>query len=239
MPLTGSGFLCLWNDFDESRAEEYERWHSLEHVPERVAAPGFLSGRRYGDFARSESRYMTLYDLQSLAALDTPDYAELQREPTPWSAKMRPHFRNFLRLPCATLASEGTGCAGQVGTLALSLGNGSAASDGVILDLLREGLAEQRTSAFHLGRADRIPAYGVFASPELSEPGRHHLVVLQEATTEAGAQRAVADLLARITALDAGVRVLRRECSSLLFSVARDEVVPRWQRRPAASAQQA
>jgi hypothetical protein len=60
MPLRGSGFLALWNDFDPAREAEYECWHTFEHVPERVGIPGFLSGRRYRAAERSESQYFTL-----------------------------------------------------------------------------------------------------------------------------------------------------------------------------------
>ncbi|MBE9638636.1 hypothetical protein [Salipiger mangrovisoli] len=230
MPLLGDAFLCLWNDFDEARAEEYERWHSFEHVPERVAAPGFLSGRRYGAYDRRESRYMTLYDLDSLAALETPQYAELQAEPTPWSARMRPGFRNFLRIPCRTLASEGTGCAGRAGVLALRLSDDTEASDAAILGLLRGALSAQAISAFHLGRADHIPAYGVFRSPEASAEGRHYVVAILEATTEAAAAAALAGLRHRLDALDPEIDVLRDESTEFLLSVTRSEVVPRWER---------
>ena len=47
MSLSGSGVIAIWNDItDEGRANFYE-WHDREHIPERVAIPGFLRGRRY------------------------------------------------------------------------------------------------------------------------------------------------------------------------------------------------
>jgi hypothetical protein len=85
LPLRGSGFLALWNDFDPAREAEYECWHTFEHVPERVGIPGFLSGRRYRAAERSESQYFTLYELESLAALGGPDYVEVVDHPTAWS----------------------------------------------------------------------------------------------------------------------------------------------------------
>ncbi len=30
--------LALWNDYPATMAEEYEAWHTFEHVPERLPA---------------------------------------------------------------------------------------------------------------------------------------------------------------------------------------------------------
>ena len=38
-------FLALWNDVASGREAEYERWHTFEHVPERVAVPGMRGAR--------------------------------------------------------------------------------------------------------------------------------------------------------------------------------------------------
>lgn len=100
-------FLALWNDIDPSRITEYERWHTLEHVPERVWVPGFLSGTRYVATRSGQPRYFTRYDLNDLSALATPAYQDLVDHPTPWSASMRPAFSNFLRKPCQGVALEG------------------------------------------------------------------------------------------------------------------------------------
>lgn len=99
-------FLALWNDIDASRDADYERWHSLEHVPERVWTPGFIAGTRYVATRADQARYFTLYDLETLAALTSAAYQDLVDHPTPWSASMRPAFANFLRKPCGeTVAS--------------------------------------------------------------------------------------------------------------------------------------
>jgi len=92
-------FLALRNDVDPERDAEYNVWHAFEHVPERVGVPGVLSGRRYValDPERAGTpgpRYFTLYELDDLAALDGPDYAELIDRPTAWSRSMRPSLRS-------------------------------------------------------------------------------------------------------------------------------------------------
>jgi hypothetical protein len=63
MALAGNAFLALWNDIARSREPEYDRWHTQEHVPERVAVTGFLGARRYVNRGRENHRYFTLYDV--------------------------------------------------------------------------------------------------------------------------------------------------------------------------------
>lgn len=101
--------LALWNDIEPQRSVEYERWHTLEHVPERVWVPGFRSGTRYEWLSGEGARYFTLYEIDSAAPLGSADYDALVQEPTPWSASMRPSFRNFLRRIYTLDAGVGVG----------------------------------------------------------------------------------------------------------------------------------
>jgi hypothetical protein len=120
MPLGGHALLVLWNDVRRDREVEYDRWHTVEHVPERVAVPGFLGGRRYVDRTRQRHRYFTLYELESLAALDTDEYRDLVANPTPWSASMRPDFANFVRVPASVVASDGDGIGAAVAVMCVA-----------------------------------------------------------------------------------------------------------------------
>ena len=51
MPLPGQGFLAIWDDVVAAGEAEWLRWHTREHMPERIGVPGFLGGRRYLDAA--------------------------------------------------------------------------------------------------------------------------------------------------------------------------------------------
>jgi len=117
--MSGAAFLALWNDLARGREAEYDTWHTREHLPERVAAPGFRGGRRYVAPAHPAHRWFTLYDVEDPGAFETPEYADLLRNPTSWSASMRPDFRNFLRVPCTTLAESGFGLGGALAVLRL------------------------------------------------------------------------------------------------------------------------
>jgi hypothetical protein len=174
--MTPPAFLALWNGVVPGREAEYEAWHSLEHVPERLGAPGFRAARRYR--AENGSDYFTLYELDGLEALDTAEYMALVRDPTPWSAKMRRALTAFRRLPCRTLAAERFGQGGAVATLRI------AAQDGGALPLLRrlldQALAEGRILGFMLGEAARIgQSYEAFPHAQLP---RSETLLFVEAT---------------------------------------------------------
>lgn len=230
MALTGEAFLCIWNDFDVEYSDEYERWHTLEHVPERVASPGFVSGRRYAALNRHESGYLTLYELETLAALHTPEYVDLQENPTPWSARMRPHFRNVLRIPFERVASAGQGCAGHLAVYAFETPETSADVALRLIPPLNDRLAEQHLAGFHIGRALSIPAYGVFDLAAEPESGRQRIILLQEVSTAAKAT----ELLEWFRGASADYveisHVVRAETCSLSFNVLHEEVVTRWRR---------
>ena len=179
MTLKGAAFLALWNDFDPARDAEYNCWHTFEHVPERVGIEGILSGRRYVARERSERRYFTLYDLEGLAALDGPQYADVVDRPTEWSAAMRPSFRNFLRSPCAIVLTTGLGMAGTIATFRFGV---ARALDATAAKIALEPLLESSgITAVHLGRVDATAKFPVpnAASPA-SAAGAIHYVLLVE-----------------------------------------------------------
>jgi hypothetical protein len=148
MPLAGRALLALWNDIRRDREAEYDRWHTVEHVPERVTVPGFLGARRYVDRSRDRHRYFTLYELAALDALESDEYRDLVANPTPWSASMRPDFANFVRAPCSIVTSDGDGIGGAIAVLGLT---GAAPAIG-----MRDVLALQGVVAAH--RARTAPA---------------------------------------------------------------------------------
>jgi hypothetical protein len=38
---TGKGLLAVWADVDPEVEAEFNEWYDKEHVPERLAVPGF------------------------------------------------------------------------------------------------------------------------------------------------------------------------------------------------------
>jgi hypothetical protein len=47
MAMLGQAVLAFWHDVTPEGREEFDHWHVREHVPERLAVPGFLRFRRY------------------------------------------------------------------------------------------------------------------------------------------------------------------------------------------------
>lgn len=219
MSLQGDSFLCIWNDHDPAQAEEYEAWHTFEHVPERVCVPGFLSGRRYAAYDRSESRYFTLYDIASPTVLETPAYQDLQDNPTSWSHRMRPGFRNFLRIPCSTLVSKGIGCAETLGILVFSADQGADRAVAAMQAQLESLMDKYDITAFHLGYTSEIPAYGVFGTQASSPDNRDTYVVLVESLFVAGTEKALVILNSLVDTHFGQPSLIKQESSELLFKV--------------------
>jgi hypothetical protein len=159
MPLAGAAFLALWNDIARAREAEYDRWHTFEHVPERVAVTGFLGARRYVDRARSVHRYFTLYEVDSLAVFDSAEYRDLLDHPTPASAAMRPDFANVVRATCATTRSSGSG----IGAAIACAGVAPSSRDAEVDAALERALALERVSGGHVGRTTQAGPAPAFA----------------------------------------------------------------------------
>lgn len=232
MSLKGKAFLCVWNDHDPDQASEYEAWHTFEHVPERVCVPGFLSGRRYAGYDRTESRYFTLYDIASLDVLETAAYRDLQTNPTPWSARMRQAFRNFERIPCHTLASEGIGCAGATGALVFSVASKQTPALGTLHARLKQLLVDHVITAYHLGYAPDIPAYSVFDTRSLKNGIAETVVVIVEGLSSTETDAAMDMIVSYLPEVFDAPALVKCESSNLLFNVDAVELAGSPLRRP-------
>ena len=73
--------------------EEFNDWYDTDHVPERLAVPGFLAARRY--VCRSGwPAYLAVYDLRDLATLASPDYLRVaEGNYTPWTRRILARVR--------------------------------------------------------------------------------------------------------------------------------------------------
>jgi hypothetical protein len=90
------GMIVIWNDIKEEMRDEFVQWHSIEHLPERVSIPGFISGQRwYGEHASPQ--YLTTYVTQNTGVLISDAYIQRLNDPTPWTLKTVAAFRNTCR----------------------------------------------------------------------------------------------------------------------------------------------
>ena len=118
MSLLGEGALFIWNDVAAGSEGEFDRWHIKEHMPERLAVPGFLRGRRYTADS-DHPRYFTLYETASVETLGSSPYLARLNDPSPWSRELFPRWRNTTRTACRVTATLGQGIGGCVATLEL------------------------------------------------------------------------------------------------------------------------
>ncbi|MFF2318337.1 hypothetical protein ACFVTE_18975 [Arthrobacter sp. NPDC058097] len=121
MTLRGKGFMAVWHDIKAEGETEYNQWHTVEHMPERVGTPGFLAGRRYVDWNLPEYRYFTLYEGEELETFASEEYRRRLNNPTEWTFRMQPNFLNFARSACLTVSTTGLGTGGALATIRLNL----------------------------------------------------------------------------------------------------------------------
>lgn len=158
MPLhspTGSSaqaraaMLLLFDVADDAVAE-HDDWHTHEHMPERLAIPGFRRGTRWTRES-SGPRYCVLYEVDDLAVLDSAAYRGRLDDPTPWTARMMTRYVGMRRTLCRVTAGagDGIGAACLVVTFRPAEGRSAALHQRLAADILpalpgRRGLAACR-----------------------------------------------------------------------------------------------
>jgi hypothetical protein len=81
----GGGLLVVIVEVDPEHADELDRWYEHEHLPEKLATPGFRSARRYRDVERP-GRFLALYELDDPDLVRSAEY--MAQEMSPWSARV-------------------------------------------------------------------------------------------------------------------------------------------------------
>jgi hypothetical protein len=85
----GTGLLMVWADVPLDREDEFNRWYNEEHLAERLAIPGFLSGARY-EAVKGGPKHLAVYELESPAVLESAAYKKVQTNPTEWTKRSGP-----------------------------------------------------------------------------------------------------------------------------------------------------
>jgi hypothetical protein len=125
LALTGNALLAIWHDIEPASRDEYMEWHTREHMPERLSIPGFTVGKRLINHDLGRYRYGTIYGGMDLEVFRSPAYLERLNNPSDWSRRVQPAFRNFLRVACVRVASRGIGEGGALATVRLDFVDGS------------------------------------------------------------------------------------------------------------------
>ncbi|MDP3256249.1 MAG: hypothetical protein Q8S58_00890 [Bosea sp. (in: a-proteobacteria)] len=141
MALAGTGVLAIWNGIAEEAESDFIAWHIGEHIPERVAVPGFLRGRRYVA-ERGTPKYFNFYETDTPDALVSRAYLARLNAPSDWTKRVVRHFRDTSRTVCSVAASHGLGDGAYVATLRLAARGARSDFLGAIRDAVMQPLGQ-------------------------------------------------------------------------------------------------
>jgi hypothetical protein len=108
----GTFLLAVYANIPAPIEDEFNRWYNQQHIPERLALPGFLSAARYETipfpgFAGGRSveslegnpKYLALYELEDARVLESPAYLAVRQrnETDPWDQRLLSHLQVTIR----------------------------------------------------------------------------------------------------------------------------------------------
>jgi hypothetical protein len=121
MPIHARAFLGIWHSLKPGSEREFDRWHTYEHMPERVGVPGFRQARRYMNWALPGHVCFTMYEAAHVETFRSPGYLARLNDPTPWSRRVGATQTNFLRGAFEIDATLGDGIGGAMATFRIGL----------------------------------------------------------------------------------------------------------------------
>lgn len=208
MALAGGGAICIWNDITAEGRAEFYAWHNTEHIPERIAIPGFLRGRRYiARDAATAPEFFTLYETATVDVLTSAAYLARLNAPTAWTKTATQGFRNTSRALTRVAGRQGAGSGGVLATLRFDVvaDAGGEVSGRICSAVLPALVAMPQVVAAHLCLTNNAASAArttesrdrtdILAAPEW--------VVLIEASGEAAAEGAAARAEAALAGLGA------------------------------------
>lgn len=153
MALRGRAFLPMWSGLLQGYEREFDRWHTIEHMPERLGVPGFLRGRRYMHTKAADHTTFVLYEAAHIETFRSPGYLARLNNPTEWSNRVQPGLVNFIRGACQTLISIGDGVGGALIAMRVSGDIGDKVQVGYTLASAAPAIARLHgVAAVHVGQ---------------------------------------------------------------------------------------
>ena len=81
----GTGLLMVWVDVPEQYEDEFNKWYNEQHLPERMAIPGYVSARRFkleGDNNNNALKYLCIWEMKDGSPLESEMYKDQNAHPT-------------------------------------------------------------------------------------------------------------------------------------------------------------
>jgi hypothetical protein len=164
------GVLLVLNDVVEASEGEFNRWYQQQHIPERLGVPGFKTARRYRA-VDAQPAYMAVYECESIDVFASKAYLERLANPTDWTKKVMPGFRNMLRSACRETWSVGAGMGGGAIVVQCKPSQGREdAARRFVKDTLAPGLM-QSASLVRMSLWEADAAFSGGPSPEMALRG--------------------------------------------------------------------
>ncbi len=212
--MQGEGFLAIWSDVEPARETDYLHWLTREHTAERLGVDGFVAVRVFRAMIENANRFLILYELATPDALAGKSYLDRLNAPTPWSQRIMPILRNFVRGGGRRRLSRGSGRGGYVAALPYS-----QAPDGA--EQLAGDLAGcDRIAAVHLLETDQAKTSIQTSEKTLRSKDQSFQSLL---LVEGLDQAAIRDALSRLPVpLPGGAPAADLPLYTLIFALDRD-----------------
>ena len=108
MALLGKGALLNWGGVLPKHDLNYNLWHSLEHMPERMSVKGFLRAFRCVGLkgTNDNDKYFMMYDVKSKDILSSKQYLNRLNNPTDWTSKILSKYVYPSRAICEVIRTK-------------------------------------------------------------------------------------------------------------------------------------
>ena len=108
MALLGKGALLNWGGVLPKHDLDYNLWHSLEHMPERMSVKGFLRAFRCVGLkgTNDNDKYFMMYDVKSKNILSSKQYLNRLNNPTDWTSKILSKYVYPSRTICEVIKTK-------------------------------------------------------------------------------------------------------------------------------------
>ena len=81
----GNTVLVVTMEVEEADDAEFNKWYNEQHLPERMAIPGYISARRFkleGDNNNNALKYLCIWEMEDGSPLQSEMYKDQNAHPT-------------------------------------------------------------------------------------------------------------------------------------------------------------
>jgi hypothetical protein len=162
LALLGGGF-----DYSGAAQDEFDDWYDTEHIPERLRIKGFINGVRWIGAANPKIS-LAIYDLESLAVLQKPEYLAVSpAQFSPWATRILiGQCKRICRFNCVQITPGDRVAPDNAQGLLVSAMNVASA---------HEAEFNEWYETEHLPRLAQVP--GVICARRFTSPGAGHKYV--------------------------------------------------------------